>query len=60
MTDRFWGIVTATFLAQAACTLLEEDVPLKGGIYTPACLGEEFVDRLNEQGFKIETKIIDA
>ncbi|RAO66108.1 uncharacterized protein BHQ10_002120 [Talaromyces amestolkiae] len=34
--------LTATFLAEAAATMLEEDesVRLTGGIYTPACLGE--------------------
>ncbi|KAK7753445.1 hypothetical protein SLS62_004520 [Diatrype stigma] len=52
--------LTATFIAQAASTLLEEDVPLKGGIYTPACLGEDYLDRLEEQGFQVETKMIEA
>jgi short subunit dehydrogenase-like uncharacterized protein len=52
--------VTAAFLAQAARTLLEDDVGLAGGVYTPACLGQGYIDRLDEVGFKIETKIIDA
>ncbi|RYC60489.1 hypothetical protein CHU98_g5709 [Xylaria longipes] len=40
-------------------TLLEDDVGLSGGIYTPACLGQGYIDRLDEAGFKIETKIIE-
>lgn len=52
--------MTAVFLGQAASTLLEVDVPLKGGIYTPACLGEDYIDRVGEQGFKIETSIMSA
>ncbi|KAI1844718.1 hypothetical protein JX266_009174 [Neoarthrinium moseri] len=52
--------LTATLLAQAAATLLEEDVGLKGGVYTPACLGQGYIDRLNENGFKVETKILNV
>ena len=51
--------VTGAFLAQAAATLLEDDVDFGvGGIFTPACLGQGFVDRLDSVGFKIrlETK----
>ncbi|KAH8653693.1 saccharopine dehydrogenase [Xylariales sp. PMI_506] len=50
--------LTATLLAQAASTLLEDDVDLKGGVYTPACLGQGYIDRLSENGFKIEAQII--
>ncbi len=48
--------VTGIFLAEAAATLLQEDVDLPGGVYTPACLGQPFVDRLGRAGFHIETK----
>lgn len=52
--------MTAKFLGQAAQTLLQDDLPLKGGVYTPACLGQGYLDRMEEQGFKTEVKIIDA
>jgi hypothetical protein len=52
-------IVTAVFLGSAAWTMLEEDLQLDGGIYTPACLGQKFIDRANDGGFKMEVKIID-
>jgi hypothetical protein len=48
--------VTGIFLAEAAATLLQEDVGLPGGVYTPACLGQPFIERLNQAGFHIETK----
>ncbi|ORY69591.1 Saccharopine dehydrogenase-domain-containing protein [Pseudomassariella vexata] len=51
--------LTATFLAQGAATILQDDLKLKGGIYTPACLGQGYVDRLNATGFKMETRTID-
>jgi short subunit dehydrogenase-like uncharacterized protein len=51
--------VTAAFLVQAARTLLEDDLGLGGGVYTPACLGQGYIDRLDDSGVKIETKIID-
>lgn len=52
--------VTAMLLAQAALTILEDDVPMTGGVYTPASLGQGFVDRIHNEGFKIEAKIVDA
>lgn len=52
--------VTALLLGQAALTILQDDVPVSGGVYTPACLGQGFVDRLTDQGFKIESELIDA
>lgn len=52
-------VVTAVFLAQAAATVLEDDIDLGGGgVFTAACLGQGFVDRLDTAGFKIETKVI--
>lgn len=53
-------VVTGIFLADAALTLLKDDVPankLGGGFLTPACLGQAYIDRLAEHGFKIETKL---
>lgn len=51
--------VTGLFLAQAALTILEDDVDLGGGgVFTPACLGQGFVDRVDAAGFRFETKTI--
>ena len=50
--------VTGMFMAQAALTLLEDDVNLGGGIYTASCLGKTFIDRLLGAGMKFETKIV--
>jgi short subunit dehydrogenase-like uncharacterized protein len=44
-------------VASAAISLLRDDHKLEGGVYTPACLGQKFVDRLEEGGFKFERKI---
>ncbi|TDZ29339.1 Saccharopine dehydrogenase-like oxidoreductase [Colletotrichum spinosum] len=51
--------LTAIFLTQAALTLLEEDVDLPGGVFTAACLGQPYIDRLHDEGFKMETKILE-
>lgn len=49
--------MTGIFLAQAALTILEDDIDLGGGgVFTPACLGQGFIDRVDAAGFKIETK----
>ncbi|KAJ4392169.1 hypothetical protein N0V93_005792 [Gnomoniopsis smithogilvyi] len=49
--------LTGIFLAQAALTVLEDDIDLGGGgVFTPACLGQGFVDRVHAAGFRIETK----
>lgn len=48
-------IVSGLLLAQAASTILEEDLGLEGGIYTPACLGQGYIDRLEGTGFHFET-----
>jgi short subunit dehydrogenase-like uncharacterized protein len=50
--------VTGILLAQAASTILEDDIKLDGGIYTPACLGQGFIDRLDREGFHFETKMV--
>lgn len=51
--------MTGVLLAQAALTVLEDDVDLGGGgVFTPACLGQGFVDRLDGVGFKIQTESV--
>lgn len=51
-------LVTAALLAQAASTILQDGSErLTGGIYTPACLGQGYVDRLEEVGVKFEAEI---
>lgn len=52
--------MTALLLGQAAATLLQEDVQLSGGVYTPASLGQGYIDRLDENGFKVESKLLDV
>jgi short subunit dehydrogenase-like uncharacterized protein len=47
-------------VAQAAATILEEDLGLGGGVYTPACLGQGYLDRLDGADFHFETKIVPA
>jgi short subunit dehydrogenase-like uncharacterized protein len=50
--------LTAVQLSQMALTMLrDEDVKLAGGVYTPACLGQGFVDRLKANGVELETEI---
>lgn len=51
--------MTATFLVEAAAAMLEEDDSprLTGGIYTPACIGERYVNRLRGVGVEISTEI---
>lgn len=52
--------VTGVFLAQGALTILEDDLKLDGGSYTPACLGQSYLDRLNEAGFKVDVKTVEG
>jgi len=47
-------------MAHAAVTILEDDVGLGGGVYTAACLGQPYIDRLDAAGFKVETKMLDV
>lgn len=54
------NIVTGILASEAALTILQDDLKLEGGIYTPSFLGPKFIDRLGEAGFKYETKLIDA
>lgn len=38
-------------------SILRNETNLSGGIYTPACLGQPFIDRLSATGdFKFEKK----
>ncbi|KAL4728548.1 hypothetical protein ACLX1H_005299 [Fusarium chlamydosporum] len=51
--------VTAILLGEIAATILEDEVELNGGSYTPACLGQGLIDRLDKSGLKLDVKIID-
>jgi hypothetical protein len=55
-------LVTAALLAEAAITMLQEDnsTRLTGGVYTPACLGQAYINRLQEVGFKFDLEIRDV
>ncbi|KAJ5952812.1 uncharacterized protein N7479_011225 [Penicillium vulpinum] len=52
---------TGLLLAEAAMVILNEEDKIKkvsrGGIVTPATLGQDYVDRLEKVGCKIETKL---
>ncbi|PHH92972.1 hypothetical protein CDD83_2805 [Cordyceps sp. RAO-2017] len=50
--------LTALFLAQAALAILESDVRLPGGFYTPSCLGESYLQNVNKAGFEIDVEMI--
>ncbi len=52
--------MTGLIVAEAARTILADDLKLPGGVYTPVFLGQKFIDRLNEAGFKFESKLISA
>jgi hypothetical protein len=43
--------------SQGALMVLEDDVELPGGIFTPSCLGQPFIDRISNAGFKLETEL---
>lgn len=47
-------------MAEAAATLLLDDSAqqLPGGVLTPACLGQNYIDRLNRAGLRFESKIV--
>jgi len=54
-------VVTAALLAQGAATILQdENVKLSGGVYTPSCLGQGYIDRLEDVGVHFETEIRDS
>ena len=50
--------VTGILMSQAAMVILEDDPQLDGGVYTPACLGQHFIDRLHTAGFKFEVDTV--
>ncbi|KAJ5783072.1 hypothetical protein N7457_004846 [Penicillium paradoxum] len=54
-------LLTGLLLAEAAMVVLNEEEKIKkvsrGGIVTPATLGQGFVDRLEKVGCNIETKV---
>jgi short subunit dehydrogenase-like uncharacterized protein len=52
--------VTAVLLSEIAATILEDDVELGGGSYTPACFGRGLIDRLDKSGLKLNVKVIDV
>lgn len=52
--------MTAILIAEAAAAILLEDLGLPGGVYTPACLGKPYIDRLEKAGLVFETEIVDA
>jgi short subunit dehydrogenase-like uncharacterized protein len=46
-------------LAEAAISILKDEPDLSGGVYTAACLGQNFVDRLDGAGFRFERKFFE-
>jgi len=51
--------VTGILLAEAAISILRDGHQLPGGIYTPATLGQKFIDRLQSANFKFENMIFE-
>lgn len=47
---------TGMSLSEAAASLLKDNHTLPGGVYTPASLGQKFIDRLQSGGVTIEKK----
>src|SRR3954462_878641 len=52
-------IVTGICLAEAAISILRDEHKLSGGIYTPATLGQKFIDRLEVAGMRVEKKFFE-
>lgn len=56
-------VFTGVLMAEAAMTVLENEDKIRkvsrGGIVTPATLGQEYVERLDKAGCHIETKVFD-
>lgn len=40
-------------------SILRDEHELPGGIYTPACLGQKYIDRLEPAGFIIQKKFLE-
>ena len=54
--------ITGAFLAVGAIILAREDTTtekLGGGILTPACLGQSYIERMRDAGLVIETRLMD-
>jgi hypothetical protein len=51
--------VTGISLAEAAISILSDEHQLSGGVYTPASLGQKFIDRLQGAGVKFEKKFFE-
>lgn len=55
-------VVTGLLLAEAAMVILENEDKVRkvsrGGLVTPATLGQEFVDRLEKVGCKFDTQVL--
>ncbi|KAH6610404.1 hypothetical protein Trco_000424 [Trichoderma cornu-damae] len=49
--------MTAMFCSEGARTVLEDDLGLDGGFYTPCCLGQGIIDRAHDGGFRMEIRI---
>ena len=56
-------VLTGLLMAEAAMVILNHEEKVRkvsrGGIVTPATLGQEFVDRLDKVGCRIETRVFD-
>lgn len=57
-------LLTGLLLAEAAMVILNEEEKIKkvsrGGIVTPATLGQDFVDRVEKVGCNIETRVLQS
>ena len=51
--------MTGMLLAEAAMVMLRDEEKLDGGLLTPACLGEAFVERLRGADVVIESKMLE-
>ena len=51
--------MTGMLLAEAAMVILQDEGKLEGGLLTPACLGQAFVERLKGAGVLIESKMLE-
>lgn len=51
--------MTGMLLAEAGMIILKDEKKLEGGVLTPACLGQAFVDRLRNSGVILESKMLD-
>ena len=51
--------MTGMLLAEAAMVMLQDEGKLEGGLLTPACLGQAFVERLRGADVLIESKMLE-